>query len=51
MKKTRLSWFVAALGLLNALLITPAQGLAQAISADAAAARRRSGGGWGSRGA
>ena len=38
MKKTRLLMLVVALGLLSALLITPAQGWAQAISAGASAA-------------
>ncbi len=38
MKKTRLFRFAAALGLLSALLAVPAQGWAQAISADASAA-------------
>jgi len=38
MKKTRLFRFAAALGLLSALLVVPAQGWAQAISAGAPAA-------------
>ena len=42
-KKTRLFKFAAALGLLSALLVVPAQGWAQAISAGASAAAAANG--------